>query len=190
MRHHVGGAIMAFWRKTPGTGDTPPSAENPFRSIDPELFDKGEKINRRADELRRLAGAGMSEADTLTTLGSALGREIAAMIGRHPTLSVEEYLDMARDAAREQAEIALGLPTNNEQATELSEGQFSDLASRIINTATLRTIPNDAICATAKALGVLVAFTARREGHSHDELLRFSQNAIADFARDARTGLD
>lgn len=51
-------------------------------------------------------------------------------------------------------------------------------------------IPNDAISATAKALGVLVAFTARREGVSHDELLRFSQDAIGEFARDAQTRLD
>jgi hypothetical protein len=64
------------------------------------------------------------------------------------------------------------------------------LTNRIVNTATLRTIPNDAICATAKALGVLVAFTARRQGVSHDELLKFSQNAIADFARHALTRLD
>jgi len=129
----------------------------------------------------------MSQADTFTALGNALGREIAAMIGRHPTLAVEEVLDWARDAAREQAEIALGLPTNNEQATELSGDHFSDLANRIIKMATLRTIPNDAITATAKALGVLVALTARREGVSYDELLRFSQDAIGDFARDART---
>ncbi len=132
----------------------------------------------------------MSESETVTTLSSALGREIAAMIGRHPTLSLEDLLDTARDAAREQAENALGLPTNNEQATELSGDQFSELVNRIMKTATLRTIPNDAISATAKALGVLVAFTARREGVSHDELLRFSQDAIAEFAQDARTRLD
>jgi hypothetical protein len=181
---------MAFWRKTPGDGDTPPSAENPFRSIDPETFDKGEKINQRADELRRLAGVDLSESEAVIALGNAVGREIATMIVRRPALSIEEVLDTVCDGAREQAELTLGLPTNNEQATELSEGQFCDLANRIVNTATLRTIPNDAICATAKALGVLVAFTARREGVSHDELLRFSQNAIADFARDALTKLD
>lgn len=112
------------------------------------------------------------------------------MIGRRPALSIEEVLDTVCDGAREQAELALGLPTNNEQATELSESQFNDLANRIIHAATLRTISNDAICATAKALGVLVAFTARREGASHDELLRFSQSAIADFAREALTKLD
>ena len=95
-----------------------------------------------------------------------------------------------RDGAREQAELALGLPTNNEQAIELSGDQFNELANRIIKTATLRTIPNDAITATAKALGVLIAFTARREGVAHDELLRFSQDAVADFARDARSRLD
>jgi hypothetical protein len=182
--------IMAFWRKTPGRGDTPPPAENPFRSVDPEAFDKGAKINQRAEELRRLAGVGLSESEAVIALGNAVGREIAAMIGRRPALSIEEVLDTVCDGAREQAELALGRPTNNEQATELSGDQFNDLANRIINTATLRTIPNDAISATAKALGVLVAFTARREGVSHDELLRFSQDAIAEFARDARTRLD
>jgi len=181
---------MAFWRKTPGNGDTPPRAENPFRSIHPEAFDKGERINQRAEELRRLASGGLSESEAVIALGNAVGREIAAMIGKRPALTVEEVLDTVCDGAREQAELALGLPTNNEQATDLSEDQFTDLVTRIMNTATRRTVPNDAICATAKALGVLVAFTARREGVSHDQLLRFSQNAIADFARDALTRLD
>ena len=180
---------MAFWRKTSDGGNTPPAVENPFRSIDPEAFDKGARINQRADELQLLASNGMSESDAVIALGNATGRQIAAMVGRHPALSIEEVLDIARDGAREQAELALGLPTNNEHATELSADQFSDLANRIIKTATLRIIPNDSVTATAKALGVLVAFTARREGVSHDELLAFCQNAIADFARDARTRL-
>jgi hypothetical protein len=187
----MGGAIMVFWRKTSGNGDTPPRvAENPFRSIDPETFDRGARINQRADELLHLAGFGMGENEALIALGNAIGRGIAAMIGRHPALSVEDVLDTVCDGAREQAELALGLPTNNDQATELSEDQFSELATRIINTAVRRTIPNDAICATAKALGVLIAFTAHRESTSDDELLRFCQNAIADFARDAKTRLD
>jgi hypothetical protein len=181
---------MAFWRRTSGKGDTPPSAENPFRSIDPEAYDKGERINQRADDLRRLAAVGMSESDALIALGNAIGRDIAAMIGRRPALTIEELLDVVGDGAREQAELALGLPTNNEQATELTGDQFNDLVNRILKAATLRTIPNDAITATAKALGLLVAFTARREGVSYDDLLRFSQDAIADFARDAQTRLD
>lgn len=178
---------MAFWRKTPGKGDTSPSDENPFRSIDPENFDKGEKINQRAEELRRHASVGMTESDALIALGNAAGREIAAMIGRHPGVSLEKILDMVRDGARKQAEIALGLPTNNDQATEISGDLLSDLVKRIINTATHRTIPNDAITATAQALGILVAFAARDAGVSHDKLVKYSQDAVEEFARDART---
>jgi hypothetical protein len=41
---------MAFWPKMSGA-----TSENPFRALNPALFDKGARINRQAAELRRLA---------------------------------------------------------------------------------------------------------------------------------------
>lgn len=69
---------MAFWSKKSG------ASENPFRALNPDLFDKGGKVNGRADELRRVAAQGFSESETLTALGSAAGRQVAAMVKRRP----------------------------------------------------------------------------------------------------------
>ena len=115
------------------------ASENPFRALNPDLFDKGGKVNGRADELRRVAAQGFSESETLTALGSAAGRQVAAMVKRRPNLSIIETLDLAFDGAREQAYIALGLPPENEAATELTEQEFKELTNRIIRAATLKT---------------------------------------------------
>jgi hypothetical protein len=68
----------------------------------------------------------------------------------------------------------------------LSELQFTQLTHELICKATADgTLPSDALAALAKALGTLVAFTARREGLADEEVLRASQNAVADYARAA-----
>jgi hypothetical protein len=42
------------------------ASENPFRALDPEAFDKGAKINRWADELRRVAAKELTGAMVLS----------------------------------------------------------------------------------------------------------------------------
>jgi hypothetical protein len=159
---------MKFWRKGP--------------------VDAGEKVTKRAAELRRLAAVGMTDpTHTVTALGNALGTEVGAMFVQYPGLIMEETLEMVFEGAREHAYLTAGLPLGNEDAKELAEEDFKDLTSRIITTATRKTQPNDAIAAITKALGVLIAFTARRPGAecSAEELLAFCQKAVAECTLDA-----
>ena len=58
---------------------------------------------------------------------------------------------------------------------------------RIIKTATPNATVTDAMAATAKALGVMIATAARQGGF--DEVLRWGQNAVIDSAREARDRL-
>ena len=166
---------MRFWSKS--------AKENP-------ALDKGEEINRRAQELRRQASTGWAETETVIALGNALGQEVAAMVGRHANLSIEEVVDVAIDGVREQAYVAAGLSPHNEDAKELTEVEFKDLTKRIIKTATTKTLPNDAICATAKALGALICVTARRGDGSIEELVKVSQEAVAAYAQQAVAYMD
>jgi hypothetical protein len=65
----------------------------------------------------------------------------------------------------------------------LSDLQFARLTEELIYGATANgTLPAVALAALAKALGTLLAFTARREGLAEEEVLRASQNAVADYA--------
>jgi hypothetical protein len=54
----------------------------------------------------------------------------------------------------------------------------------IINTARPNATITDAMAATAKALGVMIATAARQGGF--DEVLGWGQNAVIDSAREAR----
>ena len=68
----------------------------------------------------------------------------------------------------------------------LSELQFTQLTQELICRATANgALPSDALAALAKALGTLIAFTARREGLANEGVLGASQNAVADYARAA-----
>jgi hypothetical protein len=68
----------------------------------------------------------------------------------------------------------------------LDDAEFTSLVERLIYAATENgTLPVDALAALAKALGTLLAFTARREGMSGRELLAASQNAVADYTTSA-----
>jgi hypothetical protein len=126
---------------------------------------------------------GTTESDALTALGTALGFEIAGMVAGRPALSMEEMVATVCDGVREQAYIAAGLPTDNSDARKLTEEEFNDLAVRILAVATRKTLASDTLSAMAKALGALICLTARR-GASAEELIIFSQEAVAAFARE------
>lgn len=80
----------------------------------------------------------------------------------------------------------LPAPSQNDEGTELTNEQFNDLTMRIINVATKNnTRVGDALTGTAKALGGLIGILAERPGVSADELIDFSQNAVAEFTQDA-----
>ena len=69
----------------------------------------------------------------------------------------------------------------------LTSDEFNDHAMRIVNTATADGIlATDGISATCKALGVLVAVAAKREGVSFEDLLKFAVEAVSDFAKNSR----
>jgi hypothetical protein len=188
----IGCSVGFFFNKKALNAKTKPQKDdvNPYRALASDAFDQGERIGRRADELRRVAAQGLTESEILTALGSATGRQVASMVKRLPNLSIIELLDTTFEGAREHAYIALGLPPENESATELTEQQFNELTNRIVRAATLKTIPNDAICAMAKALGVLISFSARRDGASVEKLVEFSQGAVAQFSQEAVAFMD
>jgi hypothetical protein len=72
------------------------------------------------------------------------------------------------------------------QGSDLTEQQFRDLTSRIVNEATKNnTPPADGLNATAKAIGLMIGTLSQRPGVSAEELIQFSQNAVAEFAREA-----
>ena len=71
---------MAFWSKKPPQ-DTAPR-ENPFRQIDPVLFNKGAKINEVAASVRHLASSKLQGSELLAALQTALGDEVAASVVR------------------------------------------------------------------------------------------------------------
>jgi hypothetical protein len=61
------------------------------------------------------------------------------------------------------------------------------LATRILNEATKNNTPvGDALSATAKAVGLMIGnIAAEQPGVSVDDLIKFSQNGVAEFAREA-----
>jgi hypothetical protein len=65
--------------------------------------------------------------------------------------------------------------------------QFQGLATRILNEATKNNTPaSDALSATAKAVGLMIGnIAAEQPGVSAEELIKFSQNAVAEFVQEA-----
>lgn len=79
---------MAFWPKKSGA-----TSENPFRALNPALFDKGARINRQAAELRRLAAKELTGSDVMAALLTALGNEVAAtVLRRNPSYLPDQTL--------------------------------------------------------------------------------------------------
>jgi hypothetical protein len=74
--------------------------------------------NLSAQELRRLATAGLSDGEALAALGTALGKEVAAMIMRHPRASLAEILDVVFYCIRENARSKLGAHIGSESAAD------------------------------------------------------------------------
>jgi hypothetical protein len=64
----------------------------------------------------------------------------------------------------------------------LSREQFGALTMRVIQTASDGTTVNDAICATAGALGALISVTGQQDGVSRDDLLKFCLESVTTCA--------
>src|SRR5262247_1362070 len=96
---------MRFWWKAAAPTQT--ANQNPFWALDPPgsypvSFDRGAKINRRATELQIMArGKGLGASDAVIAIATALGNEVAAMVIRHPSLTIEEMLELVCQSVRE-----------------------------------------------------------------------------------------
>ena len=103
---------MRFWWKAAAPMQT--ANENSFWALDSPgsyavSFDRGAKINRRASELQIMAGGkGLGASDAVIAIATALGNEVAAMVIRHPSLTIEEMLELVCQSVREVAHIAAG----------------------------------------------------------------------------------
>ena len=165
---------MAWWKRAKGAATATDST--------------GAEINRLAAELQVVAGGrGVTTGAAVTAIATALGNEVAALVVRNPSLTIDEMLDMACQSVREMARVAATpSPDAPKGDAELTEQEFAQLTMRIIHTATHEATATDGIAAIAKALGILIAIAARRPGAGFDEALRWGQNAVDAFARDAR----
>jgi hypothetical protein len=176
------------------------TSENPFRAQNSEAFDRGAKINRWADEFRRVAAKELTGNDIAAALVIALGNEVAArVLQKNPSYSpdqrrywIDELLDEARICAREEAYRAANLPKpdpyDEGQGRDLTSEEFNQLTLRIINAAIESNAPvSDMISATAKAMGSLICILSERQGTSAENLLKWSQQAVAEFTQDAIT---
>src|SRR5262245_41807373 len=105
------------------------------------------------------------------------------MVIRHPSLTIEEMLELVCQSVREVAGSSRSPKTDD--AKELTEQEFKALTMRVVHIATANTLPTDAMAAIAKALGTLIGVTAQRPDCNFEDLLRWAQNALVAFARDA-----
>jgi hypothetical protein len=133
-----------------------------------------------------------------TALVIALGNEVAArVLERNPSYSpdkrryvIDELLDEVRIVVREEAYKAASLPKpdpyDEGQGRDLTSEEFNQLTLRIINAAVESNAPvSDMISATAKAMGSFICIFAERPGTSAENLIKWSQQAIAEFTQDA-----
>jgi hypothetical protein len=100
--------------------------------------------------------------------------------------------DIARLTSELSSESSDGpAPRTSDRGTEnehLSERHFDQVVERLIHVATADNMaPSDALAALAKALGTLLAFTARREGIDKDAILRAIQTTVAGYTIAAAT---
>lgn len=138
---------MRFWWKA--AAPTRTANQNPFWTFDPPgsypvSFDRGAKINRRATELQIMAGGkGLGASDAVIAIATALGNEVAAMVIRHPSLTIEEMLELVCQSVREVAHIAAGSSHSPkaDDAKELTEQEFKELTMRVVHIATANTCP-------------------------------------------------
>jgi hypothetical protein len=151
---------------------------------------KEAEIKRRAGELQMLAGkGGVPTGEAVTALAVALGNEIAVLVMRNPSLTVDEMADLVCQSVREAAHYTVSPSSDvTQEVGELTEPEFEQLTMRIINTAMPNATIRDAMSATAMALGYMIATEARR-GAGFDDTLRWGQNAVIDCSREARDRL-
>lgn len=97
--------------------------------------DQGEKVNERARELQGVATKGLTESEAVIALGNALAYAAAALVVRHPGMSVDETLDLVWQGVRDQAYVAAPVSSQPDNAKELTPEEFNALASRIVTTA-------------------------------------------------------
>ena len=173
------------------------ASENPFRAQNPEAFDRGAKINRWADEFRRVAAKELTGNDITAALVIALGNEIAArVLQKNPSYSpdqrrywIDELLDEVRIIVREEAYRAANLPSQPEhhEERELTSEEFQALTLRITNAATKEhNIPiSDVLAATAIALGQMICVFSERPGASAEGWVKWAQQAIAEATQSA-----
>lgn len=164
----------------------------PFDSMTPSFLTK---INEVAASVRQLAGSQLRGSDLLVALQTALGAEVAASVfQKHPKPGadtqlylIDQILDAIAPGVREAAYIAADLPDPQPRGDrELTAEEFIELTNRIVNAATKNDVPvTDAVAATAKALGVIICILGERPEYSVDELIEYSQKAVATFAREA-----
>jgi hypothetical protein len=135
---------------------------------------------------RRLAAA----------LLTALGNEVAArVLQRNPSFSpdkklyvIDEMLNEVCPGVREAVYMAANLPAPApyDDGRDLTSEEFHQLTLRIINAATKSNAPvSDAISATAKAMGAMICILAERPGTSAEDLIKWSQQAVAEFTQHA-----
>ena len=122
---------------------------NPFWAFDPPgsypvSFDRGAKINRRATELQIMArGKGLGASDAVIAIATALGNEVAAMVIRHPSLTIEEMLKLVCQSVREVAHIAAGSSPEALKGTESAQligdqkANSAVMQSRALNSSTV-----------------------------------------------------
>jgi hypothetical protein len=153
---------------------------------------KGAEINRLAAELQLVAGGkGISTGSALAAIVTALANELVAAVQRNPDLTLDEMLNWACESVREMARVSAANPSlAPKDKSDLTDQQFAQLAMRIVNLATVDAAAIDAIAATAKAMGMLIAvFTRRPEDTGFDELLRWGQNIMVAYAQEAHSKL-
>src|SRR5262249_2324807 len=151
------------------------------------------ELNEYSDEIRHMVTARFGETQALVILTVAAGRQVADMFSRQGGAArLESLLGNACESVREHAYIAAP-KISPRQVKELNDQQIDDLAGRIVNTATTSVSVTDSLAATAKAFGTLAAsvvhFGRVRRGVSLEDVIAYSQNAIAEFAQDAMTRL-
>jgi hypothetical protein len=100
---------------------------------------------------------------------------------------VSEIVDLASEGSSKSTDgPAPRTSAKGAESGHRSERQFDQVVERLIYVATAdNMIPLDTLAALAKALGTLLAFTARREGLLEHEVLKACQNAVADYATSA-----
>jgi hypothetical protein len=98
-------------------------------------------------------------------------------------------IDGSSNAAEERVDANSG--PNEVEAGYLSEQRFNQLSEELIYTATAGgVLPSDALAALAKAIGVLAAFTARRERRNLADILCASRETVDSFAMAAELFMD